>query len=84
MPLQLIGYIGHPKIHLNVGGPTAHPEVEEHFEDARDNEIDSAGEARSTVGEEVDDHQSQDERSSRDGSMVRDKPFQFTSGVQLS
>ena len=68
-----------PKTRRNKGGATAHSEVEENYEDARGSDVDTAEVVGSTAGEES----SQDDRSV-DGSVVKNKPFQFTKGVQPS
>ena len=71
--------MGRPKTRRNKGGATANSEVEENYEDARGSDVDTAEVVGSTAGEES----SQDDRSV-DGSVVKNKPFQFTKGVQPS
>ena len=71
--------MGRPKTRRNKGGATAHSEVEENYEDTRGSDIDAAKVVDSTAGEES----SQDDRS-EDGSIVKNKPFQFSKGVQPS
>ena len=76
--------MGRPKTRRNMGGAKAHPDTEDRYEDAVDREDEDA--TVDTADEEncqVDDDQSQ-ESQSVDGSVVKEKPFQFKRGVQPS
>ena len=82
--LREIGDMNRPKTRRNTGRAKAHPDTEDRYEDAVDREDEDA--AVDTADEEncqVDDDQSQVGRSA-DGSVVREKPFQFKRGVQPS
>ena len=78
--------MGRPKTRQNTGGAKAHPDTEDRYEDAVDRE--DADVATDTADEEVDNCQTQDDHSqdsqSGDGSVVKEKPFQFKRGVQPS
>ena len=71
--------MGHPKTCRNKGGATAHSEVEENYEDTHGSDVDAAEVVDSTAGEES----SQDDQSV-DGSVMKNKPFQFSKGMQPS
>ena len=82
--LREIGDMGRPKTRRNTGGAKAHPDTEDCYEDAVDREDEDV--AVDTADEEncqVYDDQSQDGQSG-DGSVVKEKPFQFKKGVQPS
>ena len=67
-----------------MGGAKAHPDTEDRYEDAVDREDEDA--TVDTADKEncqVDDDQSQ-ESQSVDGSVIKEKPFQFKRGVQPS
>ena len=78
--------LGKPKTRRNTGGAKAHLDTEDRYKDAVDRE--NADVAVDTADEELDtcqthDDQSQDSQSG-DGSVVKEKPFQFKRGVQPS
>ena len=84
--LRKIGDMGRPNTSKTKGGAKAHPHTEDCYEDAVDRKNVDAVE--DTAGKESDNHQNHDDRSqdnqSVDGSIVREKPFQFRKGVQPS